>query len=201
MRIGALLRRWLADEAEGTEIIEFAVSLPLMVVLVVGIYDFGSAFTVKHKLNDAVREGARVGSSQVHPPNPAANNGCGTPASICVVRDVIASSLSSSLGNDCGLGSTNGNNIPAGTSTWKFTVSSGNCSGLILTVERGVVTPGTITLPDPFDDEDPYQIENTRITLVYPYEWQFNGVFKMLAGNSNYLASTITASSTMQNLD
>src|ERR1044072_9880402 len=57
-------------ETEGSEIVEFAVPLPLLIVLVVAIYDFGAAFTVKHMLSNTVREGARIASSQHHPPNP-----------------------------------------------------------------------------------------------------------------------------------
>lgn len=45
----------LLAESKGSAIVEFAVSLPLLVVLVVGIFDFGSAFTVKQKLAYATR--------------------------------------------------------------------------------------------------------------------------------------------------
>ncbi len=45
--------------AEGVAIAEFAVSLPLLLVIAVGIFDFGGAFNVKQKLDNAVR-GARA---------------------------------------------------------------------------------------------------------------------------------------------
>jgi hypothetical protein len=183
--------------SEGTEIIEFAVCLPLLVVLVVGIYDFGSAFTLKHKLTSAVREGVRVASNQQHPANPAANGGCGVPSSICVVRDVVHSSLLAGNIYDCNLGTVSGANIPSGKSTWTFT---GSCSGLTLQVDRGLLNPATASLVSPFDTR-PYVVENTKVTLSYPYQWQFNRAFKLLSPTSNYLGSTITVSATMQNID
>lgn len=200
MRASANLKRLVARvaqlwETEGTEIIEFAVSMPLLVVLVVGIYDFGTAFTLKHKLSGAAREGARVAASQLHPPNPGVNGGCGAPSSICVIRDVVSSSLIASNGGDCGLGSANGS--PAGSEAWTF---AGSCPGLSLKIERGSVNPNTASLPGPFDN-NPYVVENTKVTLVYPYEWRFNQAFKLLDSNANYFSSTITVAATTQNMD
>src|SRR6266699_1979141 len=125
-RISSLLRCIQFRGTQGTEIIEFAVSMPLLVILAVGIYDFGTAFTMKHKLNGAARDGARIASSQHHPPNPAANQSCGAPASICIVRDIVASDLQSTINDDCGLGTATGS-YGGGTSfAWTFT---GSCSG------------------------------------------------------------------------
>ena len=41
---------------EGAEILEFAVSLPLLLVVAVGVFDFGSAFTVKQKVGNIARK-------------------------------------------------------------------------------------------------------------------------------------------------
>lgn len=197
-KIRTLLRRidlWRRNE--GTEIIEFAVSMPLLVVLAVAIYDFGTAFTVKHKLNGAARDGARIGASQHHPPNPAAAQSCNVPASICTIRDIVASDLQSSIGNDCGFSTASGVYSGGTSFTWTFT---GTCPGSSLQIERAFLNPNTITLSDPFDNVA-YKIENTRITLVYPYQWQFSKAFKLLGSNANFLSSTITVSSVMQNLD
>src|SRR6266542_3013525 len=53
-----------ANDDGGSQIMEFAISVPLLVVLVVGIYDFAQAFNVKQKLNFAVKDGARFGATQ-----------------------------------------------------------------------------------------------------------------------------------------
>jgi hypothetical protein len=195
MKLMALLRR--ICRSEGTEIIEFAVSVPILVVLVVGIYDFGSAFTLKHRLNAAVREGARMASSELYPPDPGAVGSCGVPSSICVVRDVVASDLQETIGNDCGLGTAAGVYGGAGTYTWTFT---GSCPGFSLEIKRGILNPNTASLSPPFDPTA-YNVENTKVTMVYPYQWQFNSTFKLLDSNANYLTSSITVTSTMQNLD
>ncbi len=56
---------FLADTS-GSQLLEFAVALPLLVVFVVGIFDFGGAFNLKQKLNNIAREGARFASSSAH---------------------------------------------------------------------------------------------------------------------------------------
>src|SRR5262249_3411185 len=131
-----LYPQWLIW-SEGSELAEFAISLPLLVVLVVGIYDFGGAFTLKNKLNSAVQEGARIASSQ-QTGNLSVNNGtCGAPVSICVVRDIVAGSLTASIGNDCGL-STGTVTPDIVNRVWIF---GGSCTNFTLKVERAVVNP------------------------------------------------------------
>src|SRR5262245_39983313 len=123
--IARMLHGLHLGETAGTEIIEFAVSLPLLVVIAVGIYDFGSAFTLKNKLTAAVREGSRVASSQPRPPE--VSGACGAPASVCVVRDVVHSTLSASNVEDCGLDSVSADSYVTGSYSWTF---NGSCSGL-----------------------------------------------------------------------
>ncbi|MEX0666056.1 MAG: TadE/TadG family type IV pilus assembly protein [Acidimicrobiia bacterium] len=53
-------RRW-GDE-RGAALIEVAVTLPLLVLIVLGIIEFGSAWSNKLKVETAARGGARVGS-------------------------------------------------------------------------------------------------------------------------------------------
>ena len=64
--LGAVLWSHLSrlQGMEAAALIEFAVALPLLVVLVMGIFDFGGAFNLKQELNNAVREGAGFGASQ-----------------------------------------------------------------------------------------------------------------------------------------
>ena len=46
----------------GAELIEFALALPLMLVLMTGVFDFGLAFQQYEVVTNAAREGARLGS-------------------------------------------------------------------------------------------------------------------------------------------
>lgn len=52
------LRRWCADE-RGAAMVEFAIVVPILLVLVMGIIDFGRMLAVAASLSSAVREGAR----------------------------------------------------------------------------------------------------------------------------------------------
>jgi hypothetical protein len=184
------------EKTDGTEIIEFAVSLPILVVLVVAIYDFGSAFTLKQKLTGAVREGARVAASQQRPQEGAAD--CqGAPVSVCEIRDVVDSSLTGSNVNSCNLSSAAPIYAGPGLFVWTF---NGSCPGMSLKIERGTLNSTVGTLVAPFDTAN-YHIANTKITLIYPYQWQFNQAFKLLNGSANYLTSTITVTSSMQELE
>src|ERR1700758_229238 len=81
----------LLADTQASQIVEFAFTIPLLVVFVVGIFDFGSAFAVKQKLANAVREGARIGASQPSSDlsNTPSSGGCGAPVSICAVRDAV----------------------------------------------------------------------------------------------------------------
>lgn len=53
-----MVTRLLRDERGGA-MVEFALVVPLLLVLMMGIIDFGRAWNVKQALTDAAREGAR----------------------------------------------------------------------------------------------------------------------------------------------
>ena len=55
----------------GTSVVEMALVLPLLLLLVFGIGDFGIAYTQWNSLTNAVREGARVGVVFQTPCDPA----------------------------------------------------------------------------------------------------------------------------------
>src|SRR5262249_16053212 len=150
----------LFRENEAAQLIEFAISLPLLMVLVVGIYDFGGAFVIKHKVGSATLEGARFASNQ--PSNDLSNNsGCGAPGTISAIRDVVHGTLANNSVDDCGLGtaSISGGDSDPTHLMWTFKVS---CPGdLKLQIERGVNNI-TATLPAPFEAD--YHVEATRVT-------------------------------------
>ena len=53
------IKRW--REEHGAELVEFALTFPLLLLVLVGIMDFGLLFQRYEVLTNAVREGARVG--------------------------------------------------------------------------------------------------------------------------------------------
>lgn len=183
----ALKRGWSDDCA--AQIAEFAVSLPLLVVFVVGIFDFSGAFSLKQKLMNAAREGARVAASD--PANDLGGSASGNaPASISDANQVVDNYLISEKINDCGLvGST-----PAqtgGTLTWVSTATGNGCpgTGLTLSVNRGcksTISPGST----------PINLIATCVTITYAYKWQFNSVMGLVGGTKagpNSLSATAQA--------
>jgi Flp pilus assembly protein TadG len=182
--------------SEGAEILEFAISLPLLLVVAVGVFDFGSAFTVKQKVGSVALQGARFASNQ--PTNDLSLGGaCGAPASICSVRDVVEANLVASKLNDCGLGTAVG--AGSGSLAWTFTSNTGCAGTLTLIIQRGYVYTATLPAP-PFQAN--YSIEATKVTLSYPYRWQFNRVAPLIAPGANYPAtSQISSIAIMQNLN
>ena len=57
-RVRTLLRRWLSED--GAELIEFALVLPMLLLVVLGIAEFGFMFQRYEVITNAAREGARI---------------------------------------------------------------------------------------------------------------------------------------------
>ena len=167
------LRRWirLAAGTRGAQILELAVALPLLVVFVVGIYDFSQAFNTKEKLNFAARDGARFGSTQ--PTNDLSQN---TPLSVIAIRDLVDADLLAAGINDCGLGSIQ----QSGPAIWTATGTCANSSTFTLTIDRGFVVPPAATAVAPV------QQISTHIDLQYPYQWQFGSAIRLLVPSASY---------------
>lgn len=163
-RLAARRRGFMDDHA--SQIVEFALSLPLLVLFVVGIFDFSGAISLKQRLTNAVREGARVAAS-----DPANDLGSvAVPASVADAFQVVDNYLVSEKIADCGL------SVDEPTHTtglkWVSTATSSPCgatSGLVLTIDRGCITQQPI-------NGAIVNLVSTCVTLQYPYKWQFNSV-------------------------
>jgi len=173
---------------EASSLVEFAVCLPLLVVLVIGIFDFGGAFNQKQILNNAVREGARFGASQ--PTNDLCTS-CGAPASVDAIRFLVDSYLLSARVNDCGLSTAA---VPSAGPPWAYSANTGCAGTLTLTVDRGVALPET--------GSPTVYLLATQVTVSYPYQWHFNNVIQLVAPGASYATiSLITTSATAVNMD
>jgi Flp pilus assembly protein TadG len=173
---------------DGAEILEFAVSVPLLMVIAIGVTDFGSAFNLKYKLHNAVGAGTRFASNQTT--SDVTNS---TPTSTTAVRDVIDNYLSTAKVNDCGLATA----VPTKSGlTWTYTATT-NCPGngtLVLVVDRGDTFSTT--------GASPVSLEATRVTLTYPFQWRFHRVIKLVAPGANYAGVTqLTSEAVMPNLN
>ena len=164
----------------GSQIVEFALSVPLLVLVVIGIFDFSGALTLKHKLTNAAREGARVAAA-----DPATDLAASLPVSVSDAYQAVDNYLISEQVNDCGLSAAA---APAGSALkWIYHASTG-CPGptpaLTLTIDRGCISRQTVTVGG---NSGPVDLVGTCVTLVYPYVWQFSsvaGLFSRFTGPS-----------------
>jgi Flp pilus assembly protein TadG len=173
----------------GSQLIEFAMVLPLLAVMVVGVSDFAAGFALKDKLANAARDGARI---LVSLPNDADNPQCGaTPCSVEEGAGAIVTYLTNAHVSTCGLSPWS--SPPAagpGAFAWTYTSGTTGCTAAwTIKIEREVpVVSGSVTLLC------------TRVTLSYPFAWNFGHIIKLLAPSPGYPAVlTLTSQETMQN--
>lgn len=188
----------LCSGTEGAQILELAITLPLVTAMFIATYDFGQAFNVKQKLVSATREGARLGANQ-STSDLTSSTSSSCPASVCAIRDVVDAYLVHSNISDCGLASaTVAQQSPP---AWVWTFTAGGCPGgnLVLTVNRGKTY--NLTVPSSSGNVT-MVVESTQVSMSYPYQWHVNRVMQMLAPGSSYAAVTqISTNSVVQNLD
>ncbi len=156
-----------------SQIVEFAISVPLLLVVTVGIFDFGAAFNLKQKMNNTMRDGARFGSSL---PTADMEGAVGVPASIAAIRSLVDADLVAASINDCGLGTAT---ITAGANPYVWTVT-GTCTGTtLLTIEREYALSTTLS-------GQTVDVLCTHVSINYPYQWHFNNVIQLLVPGANY---------------
>jgi hypothetical protein len=182
----------LLKNDQGSALLEFAIVLPLLVVFVVGIYDFSGAFNQKQKIAQAAQEGAIVAGAQPMSDIESANANPDSlqPVVIAIFNSLAASGVLANAGASCQPP------FPAPTPpppalTWTYTIpgcSSANPGdNLVITINRGWVhnTGGA---------------SGTVVKVTNPYHWQFNSVIQVLISGASYAAITqLTESATVQN--
>jgi hypothetical protein len=161
-------RVWREERA--SQIVEFAISLPLLVFFVVGIFDFSNALTLKQKLTNAAREAARVAASD--PASDLVNPSTAVPVSIGDAFQVADSYLVSEQINDCGLSAATPTSAGL---KWTY-AATGSCpgTGITLLVDRGCIRQISTTSAGNVD------LIGTCVTITYPYKWEFNNVASSL---------------------
>jgi hypothetical protein len=190
-------------DARGSALLEFAITLPLLVVFVVGIFDFSGAFNQKQKIAQAAQEGAILAGAQ---PMADIQPGNANPLSLLPVVTSIFNSLAASgvLPN-----ANTGSCVPPSAGLWiqpglkwKYTIPG--CSGasttaidnLVITIDRGWVcgSSGTSCPSGP-----PFAV-GTMVKIDYPYYWKFNSVIQLLVPGASYAATTtVTEIATVHN--
>lgn len=178
----------LLRDVQGAAILEFAIALPLLVLFVVGIYDFSGAFNQKLKMEQAAQGGAIIAGTQ---PTSDIESSNGNPDSLQAVVAAVFNSLAGSgvLPNAnqgaCVLpGTVSG---PAGLA-WTYTLSGCNSAyttnnDLKIVINRAWVSGSPTALC-------------TLVTVTYPYHWRFYSVIQSLFP-ANY--SSLSESATVHN--
>jgi Flp pilus assembly protein TadG len=180
----------------GAQLVEFAVALPLLVLFVVGIFDFSNAFTFKQKLTNIARDSARVAAAD--PANDLASQP--VPTSIIDAFQVVDNYLLANNLSDCGVVTT-----PTKTGlTWTYTGTT-NCPtpGLTIIINRGYYfPPAAATAPATVNCQplgpSPTLVIGTCVSIQYFYAWRFGNIASVL-GASTALPTTITATSVAMN--
>ena len=132
--------------------------LPLLVVFVVGIFDFGGAFNLKQMLNNIAREGARFASSL--PTNDL--DAIGTPPSVTAIRDLVVSHLQTAQAERLRSGRSSrgqraGNNVDLH-----------RCRGWLRSAPGADHRARAIPFP-PSVGGNTFNVISTRVSLKYPY--------------------------------
>lgn len=176
----------------GAQLVEFAVALPLLVVFVVGIFDFSNAFTLKQRLTNIARDAARA--SAADPSSDLQGAVSGTPISVIDVFYIVDNYLLANNLNDCGINST----PTVSGLTWTFTASGNGCPspGLSIIVNRGYVypatggaTPSSTCISQ--NSAGQTAVLSTCVSIQYAYPWRFGRAASLL-GRTTVLPTQIT---------
>jgi Flp pilus assembly protein TadG len=177
--------------SEGAQLLEFAMVLPMMLLLLLGVIDFVSALTLQQKLNNAAREGARFAITETCSDCTQAASSTQPISTHSVLNDVLTYMTNTGI-NVCGLTSASVPTSPDPSDSsdpysWVFSSSCTDTGGtLSIRIDRGTT----------FVDSAGNTVEATRIVISRPYKW--SGITAPLVGASNHV-TTIASYAIMEN--
>ena len=179
------LRSGLLSSDRGAQVVEFAVALPLLIVFVVGIFDFSGAFTLKQKLTNVARDAARAAAAS---PSSDVFAGGATPASVTAAFQVVNNYFAANRLNMCGAVSPTVSGL-----TWTYSGTSANCppGGLTIIINRGYYFPATSasnianTNCTPQSAGAQTAVISTCVSIQYAYAWRFGRVASLLGSNAS----------------
>jgi len=196
--------RHLGREDRGAQLVEFAVALPLLVVFVVGIFDFSGAFTLKQKLTNVARDAARAAAAD--PSNDVSVGAVAPPpVSVAAAFQVVNNYFVANKLNTCGVSSS-----PTSSGlTWTYIGTTGGCPlgpppGLKIIINRGYYFPASAAATianvncTPQSAGSQTAVLSTCVSIQYAYQWRFGQVASLL-GSSAVLPGTIMATGVAMN--
>jgi len=204
-RLRARLVRLLpsaARDGRGAQLVEFAVALPLLVVFVVGIFDFSGAFTLKQKLTNVARDAARTAAAD--PASDLFQFSTAVPVSVNDAYQTVDNYLVTNNINDCGI--TAGSFTFTAPATWTYSSTGNGCpgNGVTIIINRIYYFPANGSAPaanlNCTSTAVPGQtiVISTCVSVQYAYQWRFGRVASLL-GSSAGLPNDISAVSVAMN--
>jgi len=169
---------------EGSQIVEFAMVLPLFLVFALAAFDFGQVFALRDKLDNSAREGARQASQQTL--FTETSNGPPSANTTAVAQSVFDYLLQAKVVQGCSLNG--GKN--SGAFAWTFTAKK--CADdLTISVERNVLVA-----------MNGGEVSMSRVTVSYPAHFLFfHKVAGLLAPRATYSSTfVLTPQAVMLNL-
>ncbi len=141
----------------GAELVEFALVLPAILLLLVGIVDFGAAFALRQKMTNAARECARIVVSE-----PLSDQSCQSATPCAIVAG--ANAAVAYMGNAGASLACIQPAAPTSSSALEWTYAC--AGGATLVINRGytISGPGGGLIPA------------TQVTLTYPVAWCLGGL-------------------------
>lgn len=198
-RRAGILQAKLWREDRAAQLVEFAVALPLLILFVVGIFDFSSAFTLKQKLTNIARDAARAAAAD---PVTDLQNAKTLPVSVSDAFRVINTYLVANNISNCGIDTTTP--VPSA-AEWTYRGTFCSSGTLTVVINRGYTFPAQNTVKPPDVNctsqapvPEVVTVVSTCISIQYPYQWQFGRVASLL-GPSATLPTTITATAVAMN--
>ena len=177
----------LLKRAEGSQLLELGLSLPIIITVMVAVADFGQAWNLKQKLANAAREGTRIGASapafeSTNCAIPLASSPCSVQAAADAMKQYM---VNTGLNASC-ITPASPSSTDSTTSTYTYA-----CNGLSLSITRPYLFTATTGA----------QVMATQVSLTYPYTWNLNRVIGLLHQGALSLPSTISTNSVMPNLN
>lgn len=173
---------FFGSRERGSQLVEFALVLPFLLVFVVGIFDFGEVYNLKQKLNNAAREAARFAINE----NSGGNLLVTGSSDVTAIRDVVQNYLTSTGVTKCAIAAS----PTASGFVYTFSSSTTGCGGFSLVIDREfLISAG------------PPATLGTHVTLTYPYTWSLGSFISLLVpGSTTALPPTISTDAIMQNI-
>jgi Flp pilus assembly protein TadG len=176
------------QSTEASEIVEFALVLPVLLLIAVGIADFSGAFILRTKLVSAAREGARFAASSENGNPPTAQGACE------MVRNYLTNTGLLAITDEDTCSSGPSAQACPGVSAISPAPSDPNSSYCFskggVTIEPQLVVSGTPHLC-------------SRVTVLFPYAWKINSVVALLGAKRNQsitLPTSFSSQTVMENL-